>query len=307
MLIDGAENEAKPMNIDEFWEIVERVHLASPGDMEAKCQLLDDELRTLAPKEIKSFAKHFHDCFYKSYTWDVLGAAFVINHGCGDDSFMDFRSTLISLGRAPFEAAMSDADSLADFDIDPAWARFEGYQYVAGTVYQEVQGHELSSGNDGTKFHPEELLGTPFKPWQLSGRFPRLAAKYDYKDADWFNEKEQEEKQVNAEEMGEKIKTILLESGIIPSCGLIPPPRIVAEILKTGQSPELSGRSYSWPPFEYDERFYWSAVAILEKTNTGEITTRPDLKGKQLRLDLNTAGAGQFDQWIESLKQRELI
>jgi hypothetical protein len=35
------------MDIDEFWNIVERVHAASPDDMKNKCRLLADELRRL--------------------------------------------------------------------------------------------------------------------------------------------------------------------------------------------------------------------------------------------------------------------
>jgi hypothetical protein len=32
------------MDIDHFWNIVDRVHAASGGDMDAKCRLLADEL-----------------------------------------------------------------------------------------------------------------------------------------------------------------------------------------------------------------------------------------------------------------------
>src|SRR5947209_13300365 len=106
------------MTLDEFWNIVERVHLASPRDMKAKCHSLENELRLLSLDEVLSFEKRFGECYCRAYTWNVWGAAHVINNGCGDDSFMDFRSTLVSLGRAPFKAALADADSLADFDID---------------------------------------------------------------------------------------------------------------------------------------------------------------------------------------------
>ena len=293
------------MNIEEFWQIVELVHQKSNGDMDAKCQFLGSELLRLTSIEIQSFDQHFTDCFYKAYTHDIWGAAFIINNGCSDDSFMDFRSTLISLGRKPFETTLACADSLADFDIDPAWAAYEGYQYVAPEIYERVVGARWDRNLKPE--HPRNPAGVPFKEWQMSERFPRLAAKYGYKESDWLCLKVAEEKQAEAEVMGEKIKTILLEAGIIPSCGLIPPPRVVEEIIRAGKAPKSSGHELAWQPFDYDERYYWNAVAMLEKTKTTELKSRPDLKKVILKLDLNSLGAEQFEQWIESLRQRKLI
>jgi hypothetical protein len=31
----------------------------------------------------------------RGYSWELRGAAYVINDGCGDDTFNDFRSSLI--------------------------------------------------------------------------------------------------------------------------------------------------------------------------------------------------------------------
>jgi hypothetical protein len=62
--------------------------------MPAKRRLLADESRRLSPEEVLSFEEHFSDCFWRADTWDVLGAAHVINNGCGDDGFMDFRAAL---------------------------------------------------------------------------------------------------------------------------------------------------------------------------------------------------------------------
>jgi len=33
------------MNLDQFWNLVEKVHRASGGDMDTKCELRDAELR----------------------------------------------------------------------------------------------------------------------------------------------------------------------------------------------------------------------------------------------------------------------
>ena len=135
------------MNLDEFWLIVDRVHLASQGDMDLKCRLLADALHKLTPEEVQSFEEHFTKCWHRAYTWKIWDAAYIINGGCSDDSFMDFRATLISLGCSTYEAALADADSLAECDINPTWATYEGYQYVAVTVYKEITGKEVSPAN----------------------------------------------------------------------------------------------------------------------------------------------------------------
>ena len=114
------------MTLEIFWNIVEKVHATAPRDMAAKCRLLGDALRRLPPAEIVSFDRHFADCLFRAYDWGLWGAAFVIADGCIDDSFYDFRSTLISMGRATFERALEDPDSLADSGIEAAWAVYEG-------------------------------------------------------------------------------------------------------------------------------------------------------------------------------------
>jgi hypothetical protein len=289
------------MSIDDFWDIVERVHAASPGDMQNKCRHLADELRRLSADEVLSFGTHFSDCFFKAYHWDIWGAAFVITQGCcGDDSFMDFRSTLISLGRPPFEAAVREADSLADFDIDPDWATYEGYQYVASQIYREKTGGEEPPRHHS---HPKEVSGVPFVEWELSRRLPRLAAKYGHKDSDYAVEKERAAKLEKKEQGAAVMRQIMLE-GIIPSCGVIPPYRVVAKVLRSGRSPESSNLHRTWAPFDFEETHYWTAAFQLEKIKPEELHFRPDLKGVQLKIDHRNPETDEFEDWMRTLKDR---
>jgi hypothetical protein len=239
------------MSIDDFWNIVERVHAASPGDMENKCRRLADELCRLPAGEVLSFGTHFSDCFSNAYHWDIWGAAYLITHGrCGDDSFMDFRSTLISLGRRPFEAAVREADSLADFDIDPIWATYEGYQYVPSQILKEKNGGEEPPDRHN---HQKEISGVPFVEWEMSKRYPRLAVKYGHKDSDHAVEKEHAARVEQKERAAAMVKQIMLE-GIIPSCGVIPPYRVVAKILRSGRSPELLNLDRTWTHLNLGKR-----------------------------------------------------
>jgi Protein of unknown function (DUF4240) len=64
------------------------------------------------------FEVQHRQAFADSYDWGLWGAAYVIDGGCSDDGFDYFRAYLISRGRAVFEAAMADPDSLADADLE---------------------------------------------------------------------------------------------------------------------------------------------------------------------------------------------
>ncbi|EEF59110.1 DUF4240 domain-containing protein [Pedosphaera parvula] len=165
------------MKLEEFWEIVERVHLASKGDMDVKCKLLTEELRRLPTSEVKSFSHHFDDCKDKAYTNELWAAAYIIGHGCSDDKFSDFRSTLISMGHSTFEKVVSSSESLVEMDVDKDNAFYEGYQYAPITVYKEMTG----SLPYRDKPHPESPTGTCCNEDEEVARlYPRLAAKHHY-------------------------------------------------------------------------------------------------------------------------------
>ena len=47
------------MTLDQFWNLIEKIHDASGGDMDKKCELLDAELRRLPLDEVRSFYDQF--------------------------------------------------------------------------------------------------------------------------------------------------------------------------------------------------------------------------------------------------------
>ena len=96
----------------------------------------------------------------RSYTWELWGAAYLINGGCSDDGFDYFRAGLIALGRAAFEAGVRDADSLADYIDDELSG--EEFLYIAPKAYQKVTGEEDL---------PREAV-----------RFPELGQRWDFDD-----------------------------------------------------------------------------------------------------------------------------
>jgi hypothetical protein len=166
------------VTIDQFWSIIERVHAASGGDMDRKCELVGAELRQLPLEEVRAFHAHFYECQDRAYSWELWAAAYIIGHGCSDDKFSDFRSTLISMGRETFERALADPQSLADINYDADSADYEGYQYVPTEVERE-----LSGGQDfpRSRPHPEEPSGECWDENEVAKLYPKLAKKYEYK------------------------------------------------------------------------------------------------------------------------------
>ena len=165
------------MTIDTFWSIIEDVHLQSPDDMDTKCDLLRERLSALTPDEMKGFRQHFDECDARSYDWGLWGAAYIIHGGCSDDSFSDFRSSLISRGRAVFERALSDPDSLAELGLTEEDACYEGYSYAVTDAEEAVLGEV---GSRGTPF-PTDPSGEQWDEGDdagLAARFPRLHAAY---------------------------------------------------------------------------------------------------------------------------------
>jgi hypothetical protein len=146
--------------------------------MERKCELLGAELRRLGLDEVRSFHGHFDECLDRAYSWELWAAAYIIGGGCSDDSFSDFRSTLISMGQQTYERALADPQSLADMDYAAESAHFEGYQYVPTQVERE-----LSGGQDfpRSRPHPKHPSGVDWEEDKVAELYPKLAHKYEYK------------------------------------------------------------------------------------------------------------------------------
>ena|SRR5689334_16669837 len=169
------------MDESEFWSIVGASKAESDGSFEGRAEALAKKLSTLSPDKIAAFERQFMVLTYKAYSWDLWGAAYVINGGCSDDGFTDFRSWVISMGRDVYERAVNDPESLADIEVGPGGeedASFEEFAYVAGRVYEEKTGKDLP--RDTSLVHPSDPSGEPFEEDSdaLAERYPRLSAKY---------------------------------------------------------------------------------------------------------------------------------
>lgn len=157
-----------------FWEIVGSVHDRSDGDMDSKCDLIRDAISKLPGREASAFSALFESKMDSAYSWPLWGAAYVINGGCSDDAFADFRASLISRGHTAFERAIADPDSLATDEFDEEVWFHEGYQYAV------ADGAKVAAGSVPMRVspHPDEPTGQAWDEESVYGLYPKLAEKF---------------------------------------------------------------------------------------------------------------------------------
>ena len=165
------------MTSDEFWAVIERVRVTAPDSPDGKCETLKTELGELSLPDLQSFARHFSECSIRAYNCELWGAAYIIGGGCGDDSFMDFRETLVMQGRGFFEAALANPDDLADADYcednENNYPFYQGYGYVAQKLI-EAKGGEMP-----VLQLPKQPSGNRWQEEELQRLYPKLYAKFE--------------------------------------------------------------------------------------------------------------------------------
>ena len=131
------------MNESEFWTIIEEGGTQSKGDQKRQVKAVRKRLAQSSREEVLDFNCIFNQELAAAYTWNLWGAAYLINGGCSDDGFHYFRGWLISLGRFAFDAAVHKPDSLARL-VDPKRSHyeFENLCSVAFQAWRELTGEE---------------------------------------------------------------------------------------------------------------------------------------------------------------------
>ena len=170
---------AAPGPVDEatFWRLIAETRAAAGNDTARQSELLEERLRRLSPRGIVEFWQIRRRLDRRAYTWRLWGAATVIEDGCSDDCFRDFRAYLISLGRDPYERALRDPDSLASVARGAEAGDWENADDVAADAYSGVTGNDFP-------FDDSNLEGRPAgRALNLDGadlrrRYSRLAARF---------------------------------------------------------------------------------------------------------------------------------
>jgi hypothetical protein len=115
----------------------------------------------------------------RAYSRSLWAAAFVIGDGgCGDDGFMDFRSTLISMGRTAFERALDDPETLVDVVPPGGNLRHEGFQAVALHVAARLSRDGELDRARGSHNFLEPPSGEDWDEFTVWDMYPRLTKRF---------------------------------------------------------------------------------------------------------------------------------
>jgi Protein of unknown function (DUF4240) len=161
-----------------FWRLIGETRSAAGNDTGRQSELLEERLRQLSPQAIIQFARTRARLDRGAYIWNLWGAAYVIEDGCSDDCFRDFRGYLISLGRGAYTKALVNPDSLASVVQDAETGNWEAADNVAPDAYSGVTGGDFPLDDSDLSGRPR---GKPFNENNgaaLARRYPRLAARF---------------------------------------------------------------------------------------------------------------------------------
>jgi hypothetical protein len=163
-----------------FWKMIEDAFRPDPID---HFEALKSRLGSLKWFEVIEFQARFDEAVAGANTLALWGAAHLINGGCSDDGFHDFRVWLVGRGRHAYEAALKSPDSLADildgdpvdgFGLDAAAIRVYESQTGMSDFYERLEREEaaaLPPPPEGEDFDFED-------PAELQKRYPRLCHLY---------------------------------------------------------------------------------------------------------------------------------
>ncbi|MBU2020131.1 MAG: DUF4240 domain-containing protein [Bacteroidetes bacterium] len=172
---EPAQNSDKLMDADKFWRIIATTIANSLGNYEKQQTELEKELLKLTAIEILEFDNKFRSLRGEVYNWDFWAAAYIINGGCSDDCFSDFRGWLIGQGKTIFENAIKSIETLSELK-ETNNGDWEGLSYVPTDAYEKKTGNTIPSGiRENT-----EITG---KEWSedgddLKNKYPKLWTKF---------------------------------------------------------------------------------------------------------------------------------
>lgn len=162
------------MTEDEFWGHI-RASGPDPLDPEAQAERLTARLAKLPPDDILDFVAHWDRAGDRAYLRELWAAAYLINGGCSDDGFQYFRWWLVLQGRAVYEAAVADPDTLAAV-VEPETEVYEAEEYPGMDAWFAVTG--AGRDDEGYDAYGRALEARrPDRP-----PLPDLAPRWDFDD-----------------------------------------------------------------------------------------------------------------------------
>jgi hypothetical protein len=181
----------KEMSEDEFWKIIQISIDQSRGNYQKQLDALSRQLKSLSKDNLDKYSRIFHLLHDKAYMWSLWEVAYIMNGGCGDDGFIDFRYWLISRGRKIFEAVLENPDNIADFPVKPdeeGFYSFEEFGYVAMEVYDEKFNGEVPDLDFELKREPAGDRHDEDDENEMKKLYPKTFEKFYEKCQAWLRE-----------------------------------------------------------------------------------------------------------------------
>jgi Protein of unknown function (DUF4240) len=169
------------MDLTGFWHLIEKTKADSKGDSDKQAELIVEQLSLMAIEEIITFEHIHNELMGRAYRRDLWNAAYIIDCGCSDDGFMDFRAWLIGQGQAIFNEALNDPESLVDVIEIGQETKVEALLYVAYHAYERKQVNNPSISHSLPQLIEDEInTDLMQEEWQksLEAKYPKLHAKF---------------------------------------------------------------------------------------------------------------------------------
>jgi hypothetical protein len=170
------------MKTDDFWAVITRATADRPGSPAEVAKSAAADLATRDPEEIVAWARHLDKVMVASGTEDLWAAAYLINGGCSEEGFDNFRGWLIAHGREAVARSVKSPDALADLPAVRAavdtGAVFEAEEVlsIAAEAYAQATGSEMPAGETPVTRPDAADLWDFDDEEEMQRRLPRLAA-----------------------------------------------------------------------------------------------------------------------------------
>ena len=184
------------MDIKTFWELIDKTRQVSREAISAdefindevddmQIDLLVKSLSALSEEEIFDWERIFDDFMDEAYIAELWEVAYIINCGCGDDGFTDFRAWVISQGEEVYKNAIADPESLVDvINVRKGEQAFSGLWSVVISAYETKTGKGFDTLPVKNRGLPQ-LKGVRTQAdneteWEnkIIKRYPKIAAKF---------------------------------------------------------------------------------------------------------------------------------
>jgi hypothetical protein len=176
---------------EDFWKLIAEANDAV-NDLFIE-EFLIGKLAQMTNRDITRFEEILAELMFESYRWDWWAAAEVMNAGCDDDCFEEFRAWVIAQGQGVYDMALRNPDDLADClvaslidpnDEDNEYAYPELLDVSVLAFARKNNCADVEEAYDhpeyDPQYHPCEIQGEEWSEADLPKIVPKLCTFFQY-------------------------------------------------------------------------------------------------------------------------------